>query len=57
MAVLVPPVLVTVTWAAPEVCAGVTAVICVDEFTVYEAAGVVPNSTAEAPDKPVNPVP
>ena len=34
-----------------------TAVICVAELTVYEAAGVLPNNTAEAPDRPVNPVP
>ena len=31
---LVPPAAVTATWTAPEVCAGVTAVICVCELTV-----------------------
>jgi hypothetical protein len=42
---------VTVTSTTPALCAGLTAVIEVDEFTVKLGAGVLPNSTEVAPVK------
>ncbi len=46
---LVPPTVVTVTVTVPAEWAGVTAVICVEELTVNEVAGVPPKLTAVAP--------
>lgn len=49
-----PPAVVTVTSDTPAEPAGLVAVIDVEEFTVYDAAEVLPNFTLVAP---VNPVP
>jgi len=49
--VAVPAGAVTTTSTVPAACAGVTAVICVAESTVYEAAATPPNVTAVAPVK------
>lgn len=48
MPLLVPPVVMIVTNTVP-VPAGATAVICVPELTVKDAAGVPPNNTVMAP--------
>ena len=44
----VPPGVVTATLTLPALPAGVTAVICVAETTVNDAAATPPNVTAEA---------
>ncbi len=50
--VVLPPSVVTLTVTAP-VPAGESALICVDESTVYDVAGVPPKFTTVAPVKPV----
>src|SRR6185437_4839869 len=50
--VVLPPSVVTLTVTEP-VPAGDSALICVDESTVYEVAGVPPKFTTVAPVKPV----
>lgn len=48
-----PPAVVTETFTSPALFAGVTAVICVSEFTVKVMAETPPKATAEVPVKPV----
>ena len=52
-----PPAVVTTTFFAPEASAGVTAVIDVDEFTVYEAAATPPKVTDDTTAESIKPVP